>query len=150
MQLTPVDWAVVALYFLFNLAIGFYYKSRAGSSVDEFFLSGRNVPWWLAGTSMVATTFAADTPLAVTGMVAVRRHRRELAVVVLCRQRHADRLFLRASVAPLRRHDRYRIFRNPLLRQACGFLARLPGALSGNPDQLHLFWAGSTRRWSTF
>ena len=71
LRLTPIDWSVVALYFLFNLAIGFYYKSRAGSSVSEFFLSGRNVPWWLAGTSMVATTFAADTPLAVTGMVAV-------------------------------------------------------------------------------
>jgi Na+/proline symporter len=70
-QLTPIDWSVVALYFLFNLAIGFYYKARAGKSVSEFFLSGRNVPWWLAGTSMVATTFAADTPLAVTGMVAV-------------------------------------------------------------------------------
>src|SRR6516164_7261568 len=70
MQLTPVDWLVVGLYFLFNLAIGFYYKARAGSNVNEFFLSGRNVPWWLAGTSMVATTFAADTPLAVTGMVA--------------------------------------------------------------------------------
>jgi solute:Na+ symporter, SSS family len=69
-QLTFADWAVVGLYFLFNLAVGFYYKSRAKSSVDEFFLSGRNVPWWLAGTSMVATTFAADTPLAVTGMVA--------------------------------------------------------------------------------
>ena len=70
MQLTYVDWSVVALYFLFNLAIGFYYKSRAGKNVNEFFLSGRNIPWWLAGTSMVATTFAADTPLAVTGMVA--------------------------------------------------------------------------------
>ena len=70
MQLTPLDWTVVALYFAFNVGIGFYYKSRAGSSVNEFFLSGRNVPWWLAGTSMVATTFAADTPLAVTGMVA--------------------------------------------------------------------------------
>ncbi|HEY6392593.1 MAG TPA: sodium:solute symporter family protein [Bryobacteraceae bacterium] len=70
MQLTFADWLVVALYFLFNLAIGLYYKSRAGKSVNEFFLSGRNVPWWLAGTSMVATTFAADTPLAVTGMVA--------------------------------------------------------------------------------
>src|SRR5437764_2783048 len=70
-QLTVIDWSVVGLYFLFNLAIGFYYKSRAGKSVDEFFLSGRNVPWWLAGTSMVATTFAADTPLAVTGFVAV-------------------------------------------------------------------------------
>ncbi len=61
---------MVALYFLFNLSIGLYYKARAGKSVDEFFLSGRNIPWWLAGTSMVATTFAADTPLAVTGMVA--------------------------------------------------------------------------------
>ncbi|HUA84472.1 MAG TPA: sodium:solute symporter family protein [Bryobacteraceae bacterium] len=71
MRLAWVDWAVVALYFAFNLAIGFYYKRRAGSSMGEFFLSGRNVPWWLAGTSMVATTFAADTPLAVTGMVAV-------------------------------------------------------------------------------
>ncbi|HLH00169.1 MAG TPA: sodium:solute symporter family protein [Bryobacteraceae bacterium] len=71
MQLTFTDWLVVALYFAFNLAIGLYYKQRAGRSVSEFFLSGRNVPWWLAGTSMVATTFAADTPLAVTGMVAM-------------------------------------------------------------------------------
>jgi Na+/proline symporter len=70
MQLTVLDWAVVAAYFLFNLAIGFYYKARAGRNTNEFFLSGRDVPWWLAGTSMVATTFAADTPLAVTGMVA--------------------------------------------------------------------------------
>jgi len=70
MRLTTIDWAVVAAYFLFNLAIGFYYKGRAGKSTGEFFLSGRNAPWWLAGTSMVATTFAADTPLAVTGMVA--------------------------------------------------------------------------------
>src|SRR5690348_3022026 len=70
-QLTFADWLVVALYFFFNIAIGLYYKRRAGKSVTEFFLSGRNVPWWLAGTSMVATTFAADTPLAVTGMVAV-------------------------------------------------------------------------------
>jgi SSS family solute:Na+ symporter len=61
---------VVAAYFLVNLLIGFYYKNRAGQSTSEFFLSGRNAPWWLAGTSMVATTFAADTPLAVTGMVA--------------------------------------------------------------------------------
>jgi Na+/proline symporter len=70
MQLTPVDWAVIAGYFLLNLAVGFYYKARAGTNTSEFFLSGRNAPWWLAGTSMVATTFAADTPLAVTGMVA--------------------------------------------------------------------------------
>jgi Na+/proline symporter len=70
LQLTLVDWTIVALYFALNIGIGFYYKARAGSSVNEFFLSGRKIPWWLAGTSMVATTFAADTPLAVTGMVA--------------------------------------------------------------------------------
>ena len=71
-QLTTIDWLVVALYFALNIGIGFYYKARAGSSVSEFFFSGRNVPWWLAGTSMVATTFAADTPLVVTGLVATR------------------------------------------------------------------------------
>src|SRR5439155_13943621 len=70
MSLTPVDWSIIALYFLLNVAIGLYYRRRAATSVSEYFLSGRNVPWWLAGTSMVATTFAADTPLAVTGMVA--------------------------------------------------------------------------------
>jgi Na+/proline symporter len=70
MNLSVLDWTVIAAYFLFNLGIGLYYARRAGGSTNEFFLSGRNVPWWLAGTSMVATTFAADTPLAVTGFVA--------------------------------------------------------------------------------
>ena len=69
MNLSVLDWTVIAAYFLFNLGIGLYYARRAGGSTSEFFLSGRNVPWWLAGTSMVATTFAADTPLAVTGFV---------------------------------------------------------------------------------
>ncbi len=67
--LTTLDWIVIALYFVVNIAIGLYYRARAGESLSEFFLSGRDVPWWLAGTSMVATTFAADTPLAVTGLV---------------------------------------------------------------------------------
>src|SRR4030088_1901013 len=70
MKLTLLDWSIVAAYFAFNLAVGFYYKARAGMSTGEFFRGGRNVPWWLGGTSMVATPFAADTPLAVTGMVA--------------------------------------------------------------------------------
>jgi len=70
MTLTLLDWIVIAAYFLFNLGIGLYYARRARGSTTEFFLSGRNVPWWLAGTSMVATTFAADTPLVVTGLVA--------------------------------------------------------------------------------
>jgi Na+/proline symporter len=70
MRLSLLDWSVIAAYFLFNLGIGIYYARRARGSTTEFFLSGRDVPWWLAGTSMVATTFAADTPLAVTGFVA--------------------------------------------------------------------------------
>jgi SSS family solute:Na+ symporter len=70
MQLTVTDWVVIALYFAFNLLIGLYFRKRATKSVSDFFISGRNASWWLAGTSMVATTFAADTPLAVTGLVA--------------------------------------------------------------------------------
>src|ERR687883_4814 len=67
MRLSLLDWTVIAAYFLFNLGIGLYYARKATGSTSEFFLSGRAIPWWLAGTSMVATTFAADTPLAVTG-----------------------------------------------------------------------------------
>jgi len=70
MRLDFLDWSIIALYFAFNVAVGLYYKRRASRDTAEFFLSGRNVPWWLAGTSMVATTFAADTPLVVTGLVA--------------------------------------------------------------------------------
>lgn len=65
-----LDWIIVAAYFVMSAAIGLAFTRRAGRSVSEFFVSGRNLPWWLAGTSMVATTFAADTPLAVAGMVA--------------------------------------------------------------------------------
>ena len=70
MQLTLVDWIIIFAYFAFNLAIGIYYRKKATGSVNDYFISGRNVTWWLAGTSMVATTFAADTPLAVTGLTA--------------------------------------------------------------------------------
>src|SRR5262249_4131063 len=52
------------------LLIGMYYMRRASANTEDFFLSGRDVSWWLAGTSMVATTFAADTPLLVSGIVA--------------------------------------------------------------------------------
>src|SRR5512137_2429116 len=71
MHLTLIDWLVIAGYFAINVGIGLYYRKRATASTEEFFVSGRNVSWWLAGTSMVATTFAADTPLAVTGLVAM-------------------------------------------------------------------------------
>jgi Na+/proline symporter len=67
---SAVDWAIVAAYFVLTAVVGFIFTRRGGSSVNEYFLSGRQVPWWLAGISMVATTFAADTPLVVTGLVA--------------------------------------------------------------------------------
>src|SRR5262247_2596916 len=72
MTLTAVDWAIVAAYFLFTAAIGFYFTRRGSESLSEYFISGRQVSWWLAGASMVATTFAADTPLVVTGLVATK------------------------------------------------------------------------------
>ncbi len=69
MTLAPLDWAVLALYFALSLGIGVYYTRRASGSSAEFFVSGRSLPWWLAGTSMVATSFSVDTPLVVTGWV---------------------------------------------------------------------------------
>jgi len=70
--ISPVDWVIVILYFLLSIGIGLYFTKRGGESLDQYFLSGRQVPWWLAGTAMVATTFAADTPLVVTGLVATK------------------------------------------------------------------------------
>ena len=70
MQLELLDWAIIGGYFLVALGIGLYFSRRASANVVEYFASGRSLPWWIAGTSMVATTFAADTPLAVTGLVA--------------------------------------------------------------------------------
>ena len=69
MRLSAADYVVVAAFFAVNLGIGLAFARRGGKSLGEFFLSGRSVPWWLAGISMVATTFAVDTPLAVTGFV---------------------------------------------------------------------------------
>jgi SSS family solute:Na+ symporter len=65
-----LDYLIIAVYFAASLLIALYYSKRAGKNTDEFFLSGRNLPWYLAGLSLVATTFAADTPLAVTELVA--------------------------------------------------------------------------------
>jgi solute:Na+ symporter, SSS family len=70
MNLAFSDWLVVALYFVASAVFALMYTRRASESLDEYFVSGRQLPWWLAGTSMVATTFAADTPLVVAGLVA--------------------------------------------------------------------------------
>ena len=69
MQLSSLDWYILAGFFITLLLIGFWASKKAGKSVNEFFLSGRNMPWWLLGISMVATTFSADTPNLVTDIV---------------------------------------------------------------------------------
>ena len=70
MTLSAIDWAIVAGYFVLTTVVGLLFTKRGGESLNEYFLSGRSATWWLAGFSMVATTFAADTPLVVTGLVA--------------------------------------------------------------------------------
>lgn len=70
MNISAIDWTIILTYLLLSTAIALYFSRRAGRNTSEFFLSGRNLPWWIAGTTMVATTFAADTPLAVTELVA--------------------------------------------------------------------------------
>ncbi len=69
MQLTGVDWIVVSAYGLVTLSLGFWFARRAGRSVEEYFVAGRSLPWWLAGTSMAATWFATDAPLATASLV---------------------------------------------------------------------------------
>ncbi len=69
MTISTLDWIIIITYFIFSFGISFYFSKKAGKDTGSFFLSGRNLPWWIAGTSMVATTFAADTPLAVTELV---------------------------------------------------------------------------------
>ena len=68
--MSPLDWVIVVVVLGLTLGLAARFARRASRSTDEFFASGRSMPWWLAGTSMVATTFAADTPLAVAELVA--------------------------------------------------------------------------------
>jgi Na+/proline symporter len=67
--LQPIDWAIVIGYILLSIGIGLYLSRKGRSSTEQYFKSGGGTPWWLLGTSMVATTFAADTPLALAGFV---------------------------------------------------------------------------------
>jgi SSS family solute:Na+ symporter len=70
--MSALDWLVIAAYLIGTLLIGIWFSRRGAKSFAEFFVSGRALPWWLAGTSMAATTFSVDTPLYVTGLVARR------------------------------------------------------------------------------
>ena len=69
MLLSTLDWAIIGLYFIFSLAVGVWASKHASKNTKDFFLAGRNMPWWLLGISMVATTFSTDTPNLVTDLV---------------------------------------------------------------------------------
>ena len=69
MQIATLDWLIISLFFAITLGIGIYVSKSSGKSANEFFLSGRSMPWWLLGLSMVATTFSTDTPNLVTDIV---------------------------------------------------------------------------------
>src|SRR4029078_1647998 len=103
MTLTPLDWLVIAAYFALNLAIGLYYARRARGSTNEFFLSGRDVPWWLVESATVSPRRPVVAGGGVDGRAHLRRrraagrhrdggeerHRRQLAVVEHGGERHA-------------------------------------------------------------
>jgi len=69
MQITTIDWLIIFLFFAISLGIGIYVSKSSGQSANEYFLSGRSMPWWLLGLSMVATTFSTDTPNLVADIV---------------------------------------------------------------------------------
>jgi Na+/proline symporter len=69
MILSVIDWLIICAYFVISLSVGIWASKRAGKDTKSFFLAGRNMPWWLLGVSMVATTFSTDTPNLVTDLV---------------------------------------------------------------------------------
>ena len=80
MQLSIVDWLIIIAYLAFNVCIGLYLRKRATASTDDYFVGGRKVSWWLAGTSMVATTFAADTPLEIFALPSLNVNQSPLGI----------------------------------------------------------------------
>jgi Na+/proline symporter len=70
MELPTLDWAIISIYLIFSVLVGLFFSKRALKSVNDYFVSGRVLPWWLAGMSMIASAFAIDTPLGITGLVA--------------------------------------------------------------------------------
>ncbi len=70
MPLTALDWIIIGAYIVFTIVVGLLVRKSASRGMESFFVGDRSFPWWLVGISMVATTFAADTPLAITGIIA--------------------------------------------------------------------------------
>jgi hypothetical protein len=114
MNITAIDWAIVVGYFALSTVIGFIFTKRGGESLEEYFLSGRQVPWWLAGAAMVATTFRRRYAARRDGTRGREGSRRQLAVVEHGHERNAHRVLLRPAVAPCTRDDGRGVRRDPL------------------------------------
>ncbi|MCK7489873.1 MAG: hypothetical protein MZU79_06305 [Anaerotruncus sp.] len=137
MHLQLIDWVIVVVSLLICFVPALFFGKRAGKSTSEFFASGRAVPWWLAGLSMVATTFSSDTPNLVTDIV--RRNGVAgnwvwwaFVLTGVATVFFYARLWRRSG-----RDDRPRVLRDPLLRQGRRRRARLPLGLPRAVLQLH-------------
>ena len=71
-HLELLDWIAIIGYIVIAMGWGLWHSRKSLSSMEEYFTSGKGMPWWILGTSIVATTFAADTPLAISGLVATQ------------------------------------------------------------------------------
>jgi solute:Na+ symporter, SSS family len=99
MELSTLDYGFIIVFFSLVLGIGIYVSKKSGKDSSEFFLSGRTMPWWLLGLSMVATTFSTDTPNLVTDIVRTTGVSGQLGLVVLSVDGHAHGLCLCQTLA---------------------------------------------------
>ncbi len=132
MTLTLLDWAAIAGYLLLMLALGIYFRRRSGRNTEEYFVSGRQVAWWLAGTSMVATTFAADTPLVVTGLVYSQGIAGNWLWWSFSAVGNDDHISFCPSVETIQPADRRAVRGNALLGKTCRILARIPALFTSD------------------
>src|SRR5215475_1064007 len=137
MQLQAIDWVVVAVYGLASLVISIVFTRRASRSLEQYFLSGRKLPWWLLGTSMVATTFSTDTPNLVTDMVRNGGVSLNWLWWAFLITGIADGVLLRQAVEPVRRAERHQFLRAALFGRACCLPARLARDLPRRLLQRH-------------
>ena len=72
MQLVTLDWIIISMYGVITFVLGVWFTKRSGTSIEDYFVAGRSLPWWVAGTSIAATWFATDAPLATASLV--RQH----------------------------------------------------------------------------
>ena len=137
MHLHAVDWVIVVLSLLICFVPALFFGKRAGKGTAEFFASGRSVPWWLAGLSMVATTFSSDTPNLVTDIVRRQGVAGNWCWWAFVLTGVATVFFYARAVAAVRRDDRPGVLRDPLLGQGGQRGPRLPRRLPGLLLQLH-------------